>query len=333
MSPAASSDIGWKRRPPSVGGCPPVCGRSVIGANRKGGGARAQRNYRRRVNEMQAIASRLWGPTSWWHPGGMAWQLATEQAPGIAHTWGEAAWAWMYQPDVLMLQVDAAAPELAPEVVAWFEAHNEGKSPRVEIADGEQHVVEAFVAVGYTEVPDEPFGLDQRARAEPRQSALPDGYRLVTAEEVGEDVRVEAHRAAWRPSALPYAEGFMPDVRPGDGSTFNAAKFRRVQQQALYAAERDLVIVTESGEPAACCTVWLDTATGSAEIEPLGVVPEHRRRGLAQMLCHAALDAVARGGGVEVVIHPRGDAAYPAPRAAYAAAGFAPVNRTRVYGR
>jgi len=47
-------------------------------------------------------------------------------------------------------------------------------------------------------------------------------------------------------------------------------------------------------------------------------------------LCHAALDAVAQAGGTEV-IHPRGDAAYPAARAAYAAAGVAEVNRTRTY--
>ncbi|HVT78767.1 MAG TPA: GNAT family N-acetyltransferase, partial [Acidimicrobiales bacterium] len=71
----------------------------------------------------------------------------------------------------------------------------------------------------------------------------------------------------------------------------------------------------------------------SAEIEPLGVVPEHRRRGLAQALCRAALRATAEAGGTEVVIHPRGDVAYPAARDAYAAAGFVTVNRSRIFGR
>ena len=42
---------------------------------------------------------------------------------------------------------------------------------------------------------------------------------------------------------------------------------------------------------------------------------------------------MASVGGNEVVIHRRGDVAYPAPRAAYAAVGFTRVNRTRTYGR
>jgi GNAT superfamily N-acetyltransferase len=150
---------------------------------------------------------------------------------------------------------------------------------------------------------------------------------------VSEDVRVEAHRAAWLPTALPFAPEHRPVVAGAAASGFDAHKFRRAQSLWPYDASRDLVITTLGGEPAGCCTVWLDETTGAAEIEPLGVVPEHRGRGLAIALCHAAIDAVARAGGEEVVIHPRGDVAYPAPRAAYAAAGFTEVNRTRVYAR
>ena len=63
---------------------------------------------------LQALASRLWGPTAWWHPGGMAWQLAAER-DGTAReirVWDDSeprAWGWMYQPDVLMLLVDPHA--------------------------------------------------------------------------------------------------------------------------------------------------------------------------------------------------------------------------------
>ena len=42
--------------------------------------------------KLQALASHLWGPTAWWHPGGLAWQLATEH-DGTAREiriWGDA---------------------------------------------------------------------------------------------------------------------------------------------------------------------------------------------------------------------------------------------------
>lgn len=289
------------------------------------------------LREMQALASRLWGASAWWHPGGMAWQLATERdgARREMQIWGDTehrAWAWMYQPDVLMLLVEPGASDLAAEVIAWFDDTNVGNAPRVEVADGQGHVVDALRSVGYVEV-DQPFGLDQRCAARRVRPDLPDGYSLHDATSVSDAVRIEAHRAAWLPAALPFAAEHRPDTPSDATSSFDASKLRRAQRLWPYDASRDLVITAATGEPAACCTVWFDETTGAAEIEPLGVLPEHRRQGLAIALCHAALDAVALAGGSEVVIHPRGDAAYPAPRAAYAAAGFSPINRTRVYGR
>lgn len=290
------------------------------------------------LRPLQTLASQLWGPTAWWHPGGMAWQMATEQdgTTREVRMWGEPdlqAWGWAYQPDVLMLLVDADAPELAQQVVEWFDDLNRGDEPRVEVPDGQEHVVAALRLAGYEPDPAHPFGVDQRCAAKRLQVRLPDGYQLQDAPSVSEEVRVEAHRAAWLPSALPFAPEHRPAVPSGARSSFDAQKLRRAQRLWAYDASLDLVITTSNGSPAACCTVWLDETTGAAEIEPLGVVPEHRGRGLAIALCHAALDAVARAGGAEVVIHPRGDAAYPAPRAAYAAAGFTELNRTRVYGR
>lgn len=268
----------------------------------------------------------------------MAWQLAAERDGTTRETrvWGDSelrAWGWMYQPDVLMLLVDPDAPELAAEVVEWFDDINVGKAPRVEVADGEEGVLAALRVAGYVEAPDEPFGVDQRSAARRLQVRLPGGYALHDATSVSEDVRVEVHRAAWRPAALPFASGYRPAVSSDATSSFDAHKLRRAQSLWPYDASRDLVITAAGGEAAACCTVWFDETTGVAEIEPLGVVPEHRRRGLAIALCDAALDAVARAGGNEVVIHPRGDIAYPAPRAAYAAAGFTAVNRSRTYVR
>lgn len=283
---------------------------------------------------MQTIASRLWSETSWWHPGGLAWQFATEQHPGSIRTWGDHAWAWMYQPDVLMLQVSPEHADAAPEIIAWFDDTNTGTAPRVEVADGNDAVIDALRDAGYAPLADEPFGLDMRITvAGATDPTLPAGYVLRTGRDVASEILVAAHRAAWVPADLPYAAGYEPNVAPGATSSFSLDKHARARADKYYAPERDLVIVTNDGEPAACCNVWLDPVTGAAEIEPLGVSKDHRRRGLAQALCHAAVAAVAGAGGSQVVIHPRGDDAYPAPRAAYAAAGFRQVNRTRTYGK
>ena len=68
-----------------------------------------------------------------------------------------------------------------------------------------------------------------------------------------------------------------------------------------------------------------------AEIEPLGIVPDHRRRGLAGALCHGAAERVAARGGRQVYINGAPGTDYPAPAAAYLAAGFRTVRQGTSY--
>ncbi|HVT75856.1 MAG TPA: GNAT family N-acetyltransferase, partial [Acidimicrobiales bacterium] len=238
----------------------------------------------------QAISSRLWGPGAPWHPGGLAWEFATAQDPAALemHVWDDVAWARIYQPDALMAQVDPANPEVARDVVAWVESTRTGSAPRLEVMDGDTTLTEALRARGYDER-DERFQLDMRRRAENVEVAMPSGYTLCTRADVSVEQRVEAHRRSWRPAALPYPTEHRPDFAPDAASSFTAEKLARVEALALYAPERDFVVLADDGDVAACCTLWFDPASRSAEIEPLGVVPEHRRRGLAQALCRAAL--------------------------------------------
>lgn len=83
----------------------------------------------------------------------------------------------------------------------------------------------------------------------------------------------------------------------------------------------------------ASAIVWRDEVSAVASIEPLGVRPFRRRRGLGRAISLFALSEVRRFGGSVVVVHPRGDAAYPAALATYLMSGFTVTGRVRTFSR
>ena len=82
---------------------------------------------------------------------------------------------------------------------------------------------------------------------------------------------------------------------------------------------------------ARCCIAWFDPVIGVAEIEPLGVVPEHRQKGLAVAMCLAVTGSVRKRGGRQVFINTGPREEYPGPAAAYAKAGFVAHERGSNY--
>ena len=134
-----------------------------------------------------------------------------------------------------------------------------------------------------------------------------------------------ASRSTGAPGAPPTCHG-IPTTglrrRPDAASGFDEARFARVEAQPLYVRALDLVVESPGGELVAFCTAWLDPELGVAEIEPLGVVPTHRRIGLAGALCLEVSARVAERGGREVFINSGPRVEYPANGGAYAKAGF-----------
>lgn len=54
------------------------------------------------------------------------------------------------------------------------------------------------------------------------------------------------------------------------------------------------------GSLSACCTMWWHPGLSTVQIEPLGVVREHRRNGLGTAMCRHVEGATAALGGFEV---------------------------------
>ena len=161
----------------------------------------------------------------------------------------------------------------------------------------------------------------------------PAGYQVrpVRADETA--ARVEVHRSSWNPQELPWHPEHRPSYPPDARSGHSLDMYQRVRRAWMYDPAFDLVAVASDGSLAGSCITWLDPRTGVAEIEPLGVVPAHRHRGIAQALCHEATRRVAAAGGRELIIGQWPNPAYPAPAAAYAKAGFEVIQLERSKGQ
>ncbi len=283
------------------------------------------------IQEVQVLASRLW--PAGWHPGGLGWALARGQLADEVVVFdgpdGVAAWAArsVHEPGELLAQVDPARPDVAEAVVEWLRACSGGIRATVEVHDGDATLASALGRGGFTPEAAAPVVGMFRPAGGAGGSGSGCTVRAVRDDELS--ARVAVHRAAWKPSSLPWVDG--RETAPDAESSFTAAAYEAVRRTWLYRQDLDLVAVAPDGELAGCCIAWFDPATGVAEIEPLGVAPEHRRRGVAVALCLEVAARVAAAGGTELFINTGPQDDYPAPAAAYAKAGFRPVERARTW--
>lgn len=228
--------------------------------------------------------------------------------------------------------VERDRDDAADALVTWLLEVDEGAP--ITVWDGADSLARAVSRAGLEPAGREPWSamvLDVGAVRDDRRRHV-DGYsiRPVRADETS--ARVEAHRAAWKPSSIPYVDGRTVD--PDAESSFTLAAYDSVRRAWLYEPSLDLVAVAEddsSARFAACCIAWFDAAIGVCEIEPLGVAPEHRRRGLAVALCLRVAHLVAERGGSQVYINAQPQVGYVAPSSAYFAAGFQLVERATTY--
>jgi len=248
---------------------------------------------------MQRLSSRIW-PRGW-HPVGLGWWLGRGTEPlteKVAVFWSGnelTGWASTEAGHGATLDVDPAAADAWAALLEWLgDAAESALQPRRALWRG---------------VNDSAY-------------SLPAGYSIRATRPDESAARVEVHRAAWLPAALPYAPGHAPEFPPDATSNFTADVYDRVRSLWLYDRDLDLVAEAPDGVLAACCIAWFDPSSGATEIEPLGVRPEHRRLGLAGALCLEVAARTAARGGREVFINVEPSEAYPASSAAYLKAGF-----------
>jgi RimJ/RimL family protein N-acetyltransferase len=279
---------------------------------------------------MQQMCSRLWTPTSRFHPGQLAWSryyrpvdVARPAEDEAIALWREGSqvvgFGWAESPDWLELQVDPAHPEVAEEVVEWFEEWSDADSQSVLVM--EHDVAEpALEAAGF----------------EPQPEAWHFTHHLLELDGAPAVPTVEGY--SFRPVAGPDEAGARAACHARSWSDFGTSAVTRESYAALMAAwpyrpDLDWVAVDRDGAMVASCLVWLDPTTGVGLVEPVGCVPEHRGRGLAGAVTLAALARLREVGGRTAQVSPRGDDDHPGPRRLYQSLGFRPVARTMTWTR
>ena len=281
------------------------------------------------LDSCERLASRLW-PLGL-HPGGLAWMIAdTDKDIAVVYDGRElVGYGVCEDGGILWPLADPARPDVAGAIVTWFMGVVDDPALTVEVADGNDVIKDALTRSGFVRQEGaRPMYIMRRAAGAARTSSCTYEVRSVRTDELPE--RVEVHRRAWKPSTLPWADG-RPPAGPDATSSFTIRRYEAVRATRLYDEELDLVAVAPDGSFAGCCIVWFDPDIGVAEIEPLGVDPAHRNRGVAGALCDEAVVRISDRGGREVIIHSGPNDAYPAPPGAYAKAGFEPVDRGRPY--
>jgi predicted N-acetyltransferase YhbS len=82
----------------------------------------------------------------------------------------------------------------------------------------------------------------------------------------------------------------------------NLFSYQELQKAPDYRKEQDLVVVAPDGEFASFCILWWDERNRMGILEPVGTVPEHRRKGLGRAVVYEAIQRAAALGAEKVVV-------------------------------
>jgi mycothiol synthase len=282
--------------------------------------------------QMQALISRCWRadwPDVHLHAGDVDWWSvhALGTSPGLAERislWfvGEPdateligfAWCGLLGGVDLVVASEHRTVVLIGRMTAWIQ-DVAARSPallgdpsddhRIWIGEADDRLLEALALLGYarTDVPAYHHFVGRTDQLDLAVPDLPDGYRLST---IATDADIAARVVA--------GHGAFP------GSTMTEEKYRFCRTTPLYRPTLDTVIVAPDGSFAAFALGWLDPLSLSVELEPVGVHPDHQRRGLGRAVCRAALRAAAGMGGREVLI--AAESGNPAANGLYASLGL-----------
>jgi predicted N-acetyltransferase YhbS len=220
------------------------------------------------------------------------WENDTGQIVGVVniehahqqHTgWGEA-----------FLQHHPDYDAVLPEMLVYAEEHLRNRDKNLiftPIYDYDDALIAAVQERGFLRnekytLWDSVYTLDSNS---PRP-ALPGGYRLGCMADRNSDI--EFRRKAFG----------LAFNHPNPKDWPSQISYQGLQQAPDYRPDLDFYVVAPDGEYAAFCIAWWDEFNQIASLEPIGTVPEHRRKGLARAVVFEAIQRVSALGASRVFV-------------------------------
>lgn len=286
---------------------------------------------------MQKLVQREWDLNSRHHIGDLAWGRASREADfkdWPTALWMEdgvcLGWGWITMPGTLDMMVSVQSPDVAGDILSWFEETATGPQLSVEVLEHETILANALVSNGYVEARGEPFSMHTvRDLDDLPDVVLPPGFvARAFGDGIDINLRAQAHALAW--SLLPFREDGV-EKNVAVTSKVTPTRYQAVKEAWPWREDLDWIILAPDGTPAACCIMWYDEANGVGELEPVGTHPDYRRMGLGEAVCLSAMHAAKAAGATKAIVYPRGDDAYPVPGKLYSRLGFAPYGKTLTY--
>lgn len=278
---------------------------------------------------MQAVLSQRFAQGGMWHPGDLGWSVrhGTHLEASTLCTLAEddagalLGWAWVYDYGWVMLAPDDAGSgvrsallQAALDTASRLAGHGDTlrRGLRIECAEDDTEFAALLAARGFVREAGHTGEVTRRSLDGLPAPALPEGFRFSGVDDALLADRVEAHRAAFAPSAV------------------EISGHRRLRRTPPYRADLDRTVLAPDGRVAAFCIAWYDEASGWGLLEPVGTRPEFQRRGLASAVCLDALRRLRDAGAHSAQI---GCESGGPGCATYHGIGFATVRRTRLFQR
>lgn len=289
------------------------------------------------LRHMQSLVQREWTLHCNFHIGDLAWRwhsTGEKLAEWPTALWMEGdncvGWGWIELPGELWFKVSRSHPELAFEILDWFEETASGNEFSAEVLDKEQDLIAPLINRGFEVETEGMFSRHTVCNLNALPVVkMPSGFKAYSmADEISPALRASAHALAW--SVLPFRENGR-QVDTDAKSRVTETTHLQIMKTWPYRKDLDWIILAPDGTPAACCIMWYDEANGVGELEPVGTHPDYRRLGLGEAVCLSAMRALKAAGATRAIVYPRGDDAYPVPGKLYARLGFEPYGRTLTY--
>jgi predicted N-acetyltransferase YhbS len=191
--------------------------------------------------------------------------------------------------------------------------HPEKRTLCVHIYEHDEQLKAMAHSRGYQKDPDR-YEEDSELviRGGPPRPGLPEGF---TIQSMADENDLERRRKA-------FGRGFNHEDPKEWPSLYS---YQELQGAPDYRKEQDLYVVAPDGEFVSFCILWWDEQNRIGILEPVGTVPEHRRKGLARAVVHEAVRRAAALGAEKVIVG--------AGLGFYMAIGFEKVHTSYVWVR